>query len=170
MCASKLEITTLPLEIQQQIADCVEAAHRPSLFALSLASKACNRAAAFIVFRDISITVRNSEGLQQDADRLVKTLSNTDSARHVQSITIIAALRFESTKRTIYDHEHGWFKQSGLAEIFPEEELMDYSRDSIVYDEAVIEEFSEEDMAWAPIVSLLKVTIGLKDLIYNCQT
>jgi hypothetical protein len=170
MGASKLEIATLPLEIQQQIADCVKAAHRPSLFALSLASKACNRAAAFVVFRDISITVRNPDGLQQDANRLVKTLSNTDSARHVQSITIKGALRLESTKRAIYDPEHGWFKQSGLSEIFPEEELMDYSRDYIVYDEGVIEEFSKEDMAWASIVSLLKVTTGLKDLIYNCQT
>jgi hypothetical protein len=170
MGTSKLEITTLPLEIQQQIADCVEAAHRPSLFALSLVSKACNRAAAFVVFRDISITVRNPDALQQDANRLVKTLPHTDSARHVQSITIKGALCFESSKRAIYDPEHGWFKQSGLSEIFPEEELMDYSRDYIVYDEGVIEEFSKEDMAWAPIVSLLKVTTGLKDLIYNCQT
>jgi hypothetical protein len=170
MGASKLEITSLPLEIQQQIADCIEAAHRPSLFDLSLASNACNRAAAFVVFRDISITVRDPDGLQQDANRLIKALSRADSARHVQSITINGALRLESTKRAIYDPEHGWLKKSGLSEILTQEELMDYSRDYVVYDEGVIEECSEEDLAWAPIVSLLKATTGLKDLIYNCQT
>ncbi|KAH8719379.1 hypothetical protein GQ44DRAFT_741901 [Phaeosphaeriaceae sp. PMI808] len=139
-------------------------------WSVTLASKACNRAAAFVIFRDISITVRNPDGLQQDVNRLVKTLSRTDSARHVQSITIKGALRLESTKRAIYDPEHGSLKQSGLSEILAQEELMDYSRDYVVYDEGVIKESSKEDIAWTPIVSLLKVTTSLRDLIYNCQT
>jgi hypothetical protein len=40
----------------------------------------------------------------------------------------------------------------------------------VVYGDPVIERFSEEDMAWAPVVSLLQAIPHLKDLIYDCQS
>ena len=98
---TKITMPSLPLEIVQQIADCVETVHRPSLFAFSLASKACHRAATFLIFWRISIMIQDREGLQRDAGRLVEALLRTDSARHVQSITIKGALRLNK-KITMY--------------------------------------------------------------------
>ncbi|KAF2871258.1 hypothetical protein BDV95DRAFT_573622 [Massariosphaeria phaeospora] len=170
MSTTKITIPSLPLEILQQIADCVETVHRPSLFAFSLASKACHSAASLPIFRKISIMVRDPEGLRRDADRLVEALSRADSARHVQSITIKGGLRLNAKKMDMYDPDKCWLKRCGLSEILVDAELMDYSRQYVVYDEGVIEESSEEDMAWAPIVSLLRATTGLKDLIYDCQS
>jgi len=37
--------------------------------------------------------IQDREGLQRDAGRLVEALLRTDSARHVQSITIKGAIR-----------------------------------------------------------------------------
>ncbi|KAF2123667.1 hypothetical protein P153DRAFT_412508 [Dothidotthia symphoricarpi CBS 119687] len=170
MGTTKITIPSLPLEIVQQIADCVEIVHRPSLFAFSLASRACHRAAAFLVFRKLSITIHNREGLRRDADRLVETLFRADSARQVQNITIKGALRLNTKRTDIYNPDECWLRRSGLAEILVDEELMDNSRRYVVYDERVIEESSEEDMAWAPIVSLLQALPGLRDLVYDCQS
>jgi hypothetical protein len=91
MSTTKITLTSLPLEIVQQVADCIETVHRPSLFAFSLTSKACHRAAAFLLFRKISFMVHDCEGLRRDADRLVEALSRTDSAPHVQCISIKGA-------------------------------------------------------------------------------
>src|SRR4051794_2454672 len=115
MSTTKITMPFLPLEIVQQIADCVEIVHRPSLFAFSLASKACHRAAAFLVFRKISITIQDREGLQRDAGRLAEALFRTDSARHVQSITIKGALRLNTKKTNIHNPDSRWFRNSGLA-------------------------------------------------------
>ncbi|KAF2472671.1 uncharacterized protein BDR25DRAFT_324040 [Lindgomyces ingoldianus] len=144
--------------------------HRPSLFAFSLASKTCHRAATFLIFRKISVMIQDREGLQRDAGRLVEALFRTDSARHVQSITIKGALRLNTKKTDIYNPDTRWLKKSGLAEILDDEELVDSGYRFVVYDEGVIKESSEEDMAWAPFVSLLEATNGLRDLIYDCQS
>jgi hypothetical protein len=170
MSTTKTTLPSLPLEILQQIADCVEIVHRPSLFAFSLASNACHRAAASLVFRKISIMIHDREGLRRDADRLVEALFRADSARQVQYITIKGALRLNAKKTGIYDPDKCCLRRSGLAEILVDEELMDQSRLYVVYDEGVIEESSEEDMAWAPVVSLLQAIYGLRDLIYDCQS
>jgi hypothetical protein len=161
---------SLPLEMMQQIADWVERMHRPSLFTFSLASKACHEAAAFLIFREICITIQDREGLQRDADRLAGALFRTESARHVQRITIKGALRINKKKGHIYNRGLHWSRNAGLAEILDDEEPGDHDSLFVVYDEGVIKESSEEDMAWAPFVSLLEATIGLRDLIYDCQS
>jgi hypothetical protein len=170
MSTNKITIPSLPLEIVQQIADRVETVHRPSLFSFSLASEACHRAAAFLIFRKISIIIRNREGLQRDAGRLAEALFRTDSARHVQSITIKGALRLNTRMAHAYNPGFRWSHKSGLDEILEDEEPNGYDPLFVIYDEAVIEESSEEDMAWAPFVSLLEATLGLRDLIYDCQS
>lgn len=114
--------------------------------------------------------IKDREGLRRDTGRLVEALFRTDSARHVQSITIEGALRLNTKETDIDDPNLHWFKRSGLTEILDDEELIDSSYQFVVYDEGVIKEFSEEDIAWAPFVSLLQAIIGLRDLIYNCQS
>lgn len=170
MSTTNITFSSLPLEIVQQMADCVETVHRPSLFGFSLASKACHSAAAFLIFRKISITIHDHDGLRRDADRLVEALARTDSARYVQSITINGALHLSGKKTAMYDPNDCWLRRCGLAEILVDEEQMDFSRQYVVYDEGVIEKSSEEDMAWAPVVSLLQAIPYLKDLIYDCQS
>jgi hypothetical protein len=173
----KTTMASLPLEILELIADRVEAAHRPSLFAFSLASKACYNAAAFLIFQNISIMIETPEGLQRDAGRLFETLLRTDAARHVHSITVRGAFRLD-TKKTDTSSDTGsrsrpWKPE--IAEILDEEEYMHYSGENnagcryVVYDERVIEESSAEDMAWAPFLDVLQATVGLRDLIYECR-
>jgi hypothetical protein len=170
MSTISILISSLPLEVVQQIVTCVERVHRPSLFAFSLASKVCHSAAAFLIFEKISITVHDRDGIRRDADRLVETLAGADCARHVQSITINGALHLNGKKTAMYDPNDRWHIRCGLAEILVDEEPMDFFREYIVYDEGVIVRSSEEDMAWAPIVSLLQTAPNLRDLIYNCQS
>jgi hypothetical protein len=169
MSTTKITFPSLPLEIVQQVAGCIETVHRPSLLAFSLTSKACHRTAAFLLFRKISFMVHDCEGLRRDADGLVEALSRTDSARHVQCISIKGALRLNAKKTDMYDPTTCWLRRCGRGEILVEEEPMDYLRQYVVYDEGVIKESSEEDMAWAPVVSLLQAITHLGDLIYDCQ-
>jgi hypothetical protein len=170
MSTSKITMPSLPLEIVQQIADWVERMHRPSLFAFSRANKACHGAATLLVFRKISIVIQDREGLQRDAGKLAEALFRTDSARHVQSITIKGALRLNANDTDIYNPGLHWSKNSGLVEILDDEEPVDYHPLYVIYDESVIKASSPEDMVWAPFVSLLEATIGLRDLIYDCQS
>ncbi|CAO2648685.1 Nn.00g079520.m01.CDS01 [Neocucurbitaria sp. VM-36] len=170
MSTTNITFSALPLELVQQIADCVEKVHRPSLFAFSLASKACHSAAAFLVVKKICITIHGCDKLQRDADRLVEALARADSARYVQSITINGALHLSGKRTAMYNTDDCWFRRCGLAEILVDEEQMDFFRKYVVYDEGVIEKSSEEDMAWAPVVNLLQAIPNLKDLIYDCQT
>lgn len=123
--------------------------------------------------------IQDREGLQRDAGRLVEALLRTDSARHVQSITIKGALRLNkkitmySPLRCMYNpsiYPGHRFKRSGLDEILEDEEPVDAGGDFVVYDEGVIQDSSEEDMAWVPFVNLLGATTGLKDLVYDCRS
>lgn len=161
-------LLSLPLELQQQIAACVEAAHRPSLYAFSLTSKACRSASAFLIFRKIRIEVHSCERLRSDVDNLLETLSRTDSARHVQYIGIAGDLGLRP-KHWDDDTSSDWWRESGLAEILTDEDPRYSSRFHVVYDEPVIKESSDEDMAWAPVVTLLQEIPHLKDLVYNCR-
>jgi hypothetical protein len=61
-------------------------------------------------------------------------------------------------------------REHGLDEILVDAEPMRFDIQYVVYDEGVIEKSSEEDMAWAPIVSLLQAVPHLEDLIYDCQS
>jgi hypothetical protein len=161
---------SLPREILQHIAVCVEAAYRPSLYAFSLTSKACHKASVFLLFRQITITVHDREGLRCDVDRLIEALSRTDSSRHLQRITIKGALKLNAKKTEGYGPQTPWLVTTGLDEVLVDEEPVSYHGLYAVYDEGVIEKSSEEDMAWAPIVNLLQVKTHLKDLVYDCQS
>jgi hypothetical protein len=175
MVTQKTTMASLPLEILEQIAARLEAAHRPSLIDFSLASKACYNAAAFLVFRNISIMIETPEGLQRDAGRLLETLLRTDAARHVYSITVRGAFRLDTKKTDTSDTGSRRPWKPDIAEILDEEEYVHYSGEEnagcryVVYDERVIEESSAEDMAWAPFLDVLEATVGLRDLIYECR-
>ncbi|KAF2675750.1 hypothetical protein K458DRAFT_437773 [Lentithecium fluviatile CBS 122367] len=162
-----MTLPSLPLELLQQIAACVETVHRPSLCAFSLTSKACHRASAFLIFWQINITIHHREGLRRDVDRLVEALSRTDSARHVQRISIRGALRLNAKKM---DDDEEATHQPSLNEIMIDEEATEYLRRYVVYDEPVIQKSSEDDLAWAPVVSLLHAIPHLKDLVYDCRS
>lgn len=164
-----LHIHSLPLEILQQVAEYVDIGHRPSLQAFSLTSKACHNASVFLIFRKVHIRVRDCEGIQRDVDRLSGVLSRVDSFRHVQRISMTGALLLKGNKREFHDPDKSYYKTSGLDEIFSDEDLMSTGGKYVVYDEAVIKESSEEDMAWAPIVKLIGAICHLKDLVYECQ-
>ncbi|KAJ8069833.1 hypothetical protein OCU04_000247 [Sclerotinia nivalis] len=161
---------SLPLEVLQHIAVCVETAYRPSLYAFSLTSKACQKAAVFLVFRQIIITVHDREGLRRDVDRLIEALSRTDSSRHIRRITIKGALRLNAKKTEGYGRQTPWLVTTGLDEVLVDEEPVSYHGLYTVYDGGVIEKSSEEDMAWAPVVNLLQAKTHLKDLVYDCQS
>ncbi|KAK6610441.1 hypothetical protein H4I96_02039 [Botrytis cinerea] len=160
----------LPLEVLQHIAVCVGTAHRPSLYAFSLTSKACHRAATILVFQQIIITVHDRKILRCDVDRLIESLSRTDSFRHIQSITIKGALRPNVEKQEGYGPQPPYVAITGLDEVLVNEEPYSYHGLYTVYDESVIERSSEEDMAWAPVVNLLQAKIHLKVLVYDCQS
>jgi hypothetical protein len=176
MATPKSTMASLPLEILEQVAARLEAAHRPSLFAFTLASKACYNAAAFLIFRNISIIIETPEGLQRDAARLLETLLRTDAARHVHSITVQGAFHLDTKKADTSDtssRSRPWKPE--IAEILDEEEYVHYSGEEnafyryVVYDDGVIEESSAEDKAWAPFLDVLEATVGLRDLIYECR-
>jgi hypothetical protein len=164
-----MNLPSLPLELLQQIAACVETVHRPSLYAFSLTNKACHRASVFLIFRQINITIHHREGLRRDADRLVEALSRTDSARHVHCISIKGDLGLRAKKTDSDDQDMNWLRRNGLEEILVNEEPTTDFRLHVVYDEAVIKKSSEEDMAWDPAVRLLQAIPHLKDLVYDCQ-
>jgi hypothetical protein len=165
-----MALLSLPLEILQQIAACVETAHPSSLYTFSLTSKACHRATTFLIFRQINITVDNREALQCDVNRIVKALSRTYSAHHVQYLSIKGAMRLKAKKTNSDGQKTPYWMRHGLEEILVDEEAIDFQASHVVYGEGVIEKTSEEDMAWAPIVDLLLVTPHLKDLVYDCKS
>jgi hypothetical protein len=165
-----MPLLSLPLEILQHIAVYVGIAHRPSLYAFGMTSKACHKASVFLLFRQISITVHDREGLRRDVDRLIKTISRTDSSHYVQHITIQGALKLNAKKTEEgYSRIMPWLVTSGLIEILDEESIS-YHGLYAVYDEPVIKKSSEEDMAWAPLVNFLQANTHLKDLVYDCQS
>lgn len=67
--------SSLPLETVQEIAGCIEKVHRPGLFTFSLTSKTFYNAAAFPIFRKISIMIHDHDGLRRDIDELVEALA-----------------------------------------------------------------------------------------------
>lgn len=165
---ARMPFSSLPIEIIQQIADCIENAYRPSLFIFSSASKACHKASAFLIFRRINVTVHCRATLKSEMDRLVEALSRAESARYVQCITIKGDIR----PRPKSEDEPGleWLQSTGLNEILPDLGPPSQSRHYVVYDEPVIKKSSKEDLSWAPVLSLIQVIPHLKDLIYDCKS
>ncbi|TGO08378.1 hypothetical protein BTUL_0212g00170 [Botrytis tulipae] len=161
---------SFPLEVLQKIAAFLATAHRPSLYAFTLTNKACHAAAIFLVFRQIVITVDDRKELRRDVDRLIETLSRTDSFRHIRRITIKGALKPSAERTEGFGRQTPWWHDIGLDEVLVDEEVLYYGDLYTVYDGGVIEKFSEEDMAWAPVVNLLQAKIHLEDLVYDCQS
>ncbi|KAH8779769.1 hypothetical protein F5883DRAFT_689352 [Diaporthe sp. PMI_573] len=65
--------------------------------------------------------------------------------------------------------EMSWFNTTGHGEIFPDEEPV-LGAEHVCRDKPVIVRFSEEDMAWAPVVSLVKMIPRLETLVYDCRS
>jgi len=173
MGSVKLDLHGLPPEILQQISGHVNDFHRPSLYAFGLTSNTCYSATIPLIFHNICFTISSREALQCDVNALLKTLSRTESARHVHCLSIKGTLRLsgeprvEGYKSGTADR-HSWFKTTGVDEILSDEEPYETSP-HVVYDEPVIAKSSKEDLAWAPIVGLIKILPYFTKLVYDCK-
>lgn len=169
----KLDLHGLPLETLQQIAGHLNSSHRPSLYAFGLASAICYRATIPLIFHYIHLTISSREALQRNIDALVKTLSRTESACHVRCLSVKGSFRLSGESR-IEGYKSGsrdrysWFEATGVDEILGDEEPYKNSP-HVVYDEPVIAKSSEEDLAWASVVGLIKTLPRLTKLVYDCR-
>ncbi|VUC33301.1 unnamed protein product [Clonostachys rosea] len=160
----------LPLEILQRIVDNLADSYRPSVYAFSLASKACHQASAPFIFQHINLRLLSREALQRDIKSLVNTLSRTDSARHVHSISMKGFLNAKTRNDDlgITDTDNlGWWVGLRGNEKVPRQETI-YSGGYFANDEPVIEEDSDEDVAWAPVVNFIRTLPALEKLVYMC--
>lgn len=164
-----MTLLSLPLELLQHIAVCLEAAHRPSLQAFSLTSTACHEASLAVIFRRICITIRDREGLRRQVDALREALSRTNSFCCIRQITIKGALRLRVKQIEGYNTRTPWSGTLGPENVL-DEDPVNYTGMYAVYDESVIKRSSEEDVAWAPLVSLLEAEIPLEDLVFDCRS
>src|ERR1700710_943791 len=164
----------LPFDTLEQIAGYLHDTHRPSLYTFSLASKACYRAALGSVFREVHLTVRGHRALQCNVDALVKVLSGVESAHHVRHLSIKGFLLLNidesgdpgKVARTPSADDMDWFHLSGMAEILGDEEPC-VGRE--FFPDETIEVSPEEDVAWAPVVQLVKILPHLTKLVYDCR-
>lgn len=178
MCRDSQSLDGLALETLQQIAGHLHETHRPSLYAFGLASQKCHKATLPEVFREIHLRVCNRQTLQRDVDTLIEILSRTDSARHVRYLNIKGFLRLDPEGPGDTGAEVGisanesefleCYKSTGLDEILPDEEPI-HDLSHICHDEPVIEKSSEQDMAWTPVVRLMKILSRLDTLVYDCR-
>lgn len=162
-----MHLLSLPLELLQHIAVCLESA---SLQAFSLTSTACHKASLPAIFGRICITVHDSEGLRRYVDALHEALSYTDSFSCIRQITIKGALRLPGKELGGYQTLTPWSFTNGTVNPLLDEEHIKYTGMYAVSDESVIEASSDEDMAWAPLVELLEAEISLEDLVFDCQS
>ncbi|KAI9713617.1 MAG: hypothetical protein M1820_001000 [Bogoriella megaspora] len=174
--SARLNVNDLPLETLQVIADHLHETHRPSFYEFGLASKTCHSATIASMFREIHLTVRDPKTLQHNADTLIEALSSTDSARHVRCLSIKGFLRLrpevpdEPRAEAHTMDDMTWFEETGVDEILAgEEPIFPTSGSHVSHGEAIIERSSEEDMAWAPVVSLIERLPGLTTLVYDCR-
>lgn len=167
----------LAFETLQEIAGYLRETHRASLYAFALVNRTCYGAALPEIFREIHFTAGNHQALQRDVDMLRAILSRTGSARHVRHLSIKGHLRLDveglgqSGSDTSVSNDNsqgmGWFRTAGIGDILPDEEqiiAMRHTRRK----EPVIERASTEDMAWGPLVSLVKTLPHLDTLLYDC--
>jgi hypothetical protein len=173
MDSAKL-IDKLPFEMLQQIAGYLHDTHRPSLYTFGLASKSCHRATLRPVFREVHITVRGRKGLQCDVDALLKVLSGAKSAHYVCHLGIKGFLRLnidesdepgKEARMSNADPYMVFFQKSGIREVLGDEEP--YLLGHFFPDDAT-EVSPEEDVAWAPVVHLVKTLLRLTKLVYDC--
>lgn len=184
---ARKDLESLPLETLHHIASHLDS-HRPSLYAFGLTSRFCHRASLPSTFREIHLMVQNPATLQKDVKALTGILGRGEHARHVRCLKIKGFLRLSGvnydvvetsepncpTPETLVDtwgQEVGWnewHKSLGLDEILPDEEFISLDR-YVCYNEAVIRRSSPEDLAWAPVASLIHQLPCLDILVYNCR-
>lgn len=177
MDSPRQTIAGLPLETLQQIAGHLHAAHRSTFYAFSLANQRCHGATLPITFRELQLKVRSRHVLQRDVDTLTEILSRADSARHVRHLKIKGFLSSRAEGTGNWEDEPGchrfdgqeiaWFKTTGIGEILTDEEPVLFTNH--VCREPVITKGSEEDLAWAPVVALIKSLPHLATLVYDCR-
>ncbi|GAB1319716.1 Kinase subdomain-containing protein [Madurella fahalii] len=184
MASAKLD--RLPLETLQRIASYLHHTYRPSLYALSLANRACHRATLRYVFRDIHLAVGDAEALRRDVGTLVKVLSGAESAHHVRLFGIKGCLFLNIGEPSEPGMEARTSNRDENDDDDEDDEGFDYygvERDSVheilgdqepflpgaFFDDEPIEVSPEEDMAWAPVVNLVKTLPRLTELVYDCR-
>jgi hypothetical protein len=128
------------------------------------------------IFSQIRLSIRNRDELRRDIDALTKTLACTDSARHVQSLSLVGFLdhtKPRNEKGTFENTDYlDWWKVTQNCEplidhVIPIKEPIPRGT-YVVYDECVIEENSDEDRAWVPVVTFIKALPSLVKLVYEC--
>ncbi|KAM0688974.1 hypothetical protein Q7P36_011050 [Cladosporium allicinum] len=165
-----MTLLSLPLELLQHIAGCLETAHRPSLEAFSLTSTFCHAASVPVIFRRICITVHDREGLQRHVDALREALSRTDSFSCIRQITVKGTLKLRDKRVEGYSIQPPRPNPYDKNVLDGYENSVYYGGTYAVYDESVIKRSSEEDMAWAPLVKLLEAETSLEDLVFDCRS
>lgn len=144
--------------------------------AFSLSSRILHKAALSSTFCNINLSVGDPNTLKLDVDALSETLSRTDSARHVRSLNLKGFLHVGGDYARKAASDSGtvdpmsYIRNSGIEEILGgEEPLFPSSGNHNLHTGAVIEKSSKEDMAWVPVVNLIKDLPGLKMLVYDCD-
>ncbi|GAB1309950.1 hypothetical protein MFIFM68171_00160 [Madurella fahalii] len=178
MTSAKLD--DLPLETLECIASYLHNTHRPSLYALGLANKACHRATLRSIFREIHLVVSNPEALQRHVNELIKILFHAESAHYVRHLAIKGFLLWDAGVSgepgnhpvaasdgdgdDVYNYNY--IERDRVNEIFGDHEPY---LEGDFFDDEPIKVPLEEDMAWAPVVKLVRILPHLTKLVYNCR-
>ncbi|KAK5120898.1 hypothetical protein LTR85_005965 [Meristemomyces frigidus] len=156
----------LPFEIGCRICEYIHDTHRPSLFALALASKNSHSAACASIFRDIHITVSSRAKLARDVVRLASTLERNEAWKYVRRLELdgnMPALKddggsLSSPEWTL--NNATWY---GTDEIYGKtDDLTMFGGDG--HPPRV------EDDCWAPLARLIDSIPYLADLAYDCPS
>lgn len=169
MATSRIALHHLPFETLQEIAVYLDYTHRPSLYAFGLANKTCRSATLLSVFRNIYISVQSREKLRCDLEALVKILSDADSARHVRRLHVKGFLNLDPDDSLDPNHderEQRLLRAGGILEVLGSEEPVVHG--TFIQDEAV-DDWRDENSAWAPVVDLVKIIPHLAELVYDCR-
>ena len=172
-----MSLLSLPLEILQEIVECIGAVHRPSLISFGLTSRACHKASTIVLFRHLTITISSREDLQHQVETLLPILSRTNAARHVHHVSIKGYFHFKpkfrkrDSEATYYGwRRENWLVKESLVDILPDESPEYCHNSYVVYDQAVTKPDSMEDTAWTPIVALFQQTLCVRDLVFDSAT
>ncbi|KAF1825054.1 uncharacterized protein K489DRAFT_314252 [Dissoconium aciculare CBS 342.82] len=162
-----MPLLSLPLELQQHVAGCLEPS---SLRNFSLTSIACHEASLPAIFERICITVHDPESLQRHVNALREALSDTNSFSCVRQITIKGALRLAGKETERWPLQSPWSFALGVTNSLLDEVPICHDGMYVVSDENVIEALSDEDVAWLPLVNLLEAEVSLEDLVFDCRS
>jgi hypothetical protein len=169
------ELSKLPVDILHHIAAYLHQTHRTSLYSFGLTSKICHAASLPFAFREVHLSVRSCEVLQQNVDELMKVLAHECSASYVRHLGLKGSLNLnidgkfdvlENTTGAERSFANEWFLRTGVTEVLGDEEP--YVGGEFFPDE-VIEVSPEEDGAWGPVVHFIETLPHLTRLIYDCR-